>query len=176
MRNAEQPDLNHARLKQSNGGTTPQRKLSFPDPEPDPSHIVTQKKSSSQTRSLFTKTPGGNDNYYADARELEGRWAPAFKLGPRKSTLGNLPEDESNFPVSTWFKQLLSVGVERIVLDSQRIRKNQQAAAPLHVTYDEERAVAAWTPVLDSYFESVGQTPNLISIFWRVVSLPSMWS
>ena len=61
-------------------------------------------------------------------------------------------------------------------LDSQRISTNQQAAAPLHVTASEERAVAAWSPVLDSYFESVGQTPNLISIFWRVVSLPSMWS
>lgn len=69
------------------------------------------KNKQGKTKSLFSKTPGGNDNYYADAHEREGRWAPAFKLGPRKSTLGNLPEDESNFPVSTWFKRLLSEGV-----------------------------------------------------------------
>jgi len=31
-------------------------------------------------------------------------WAPSFKLGPRKSALGNLPEDESKFPVSSWLK------------------------------------------------------------------------
>lgn len=76
-----------------------------------------------KARSLFTKTPGGNDNYYADARERDGRWAPAFKLGPRKSTLGNLPEDETNFPISTWFKQLLSEGVRQIVLNSLHIRR-----------------------------------------------------
>jgi predicted ATPase len=108
-------------LKQSNGKAL-QPKLAFPDPDPVPDHIITQKKAKLISRSLFTKTPGGNDNYYADAREIEGRWAPAFKLGPRKSTLGNLPEDESNFPVSTWFKQLLSNGIERIVLESQRLR------------------------------------------------------
>jgi hypothetical protein len=76
-----------------------------------------------QTRTIFNKTPGGNDNYHADARAKEGRWAPSFKLGRRKSTLGNLPEDESNFPVSTWFKQLLSGGVERFMLNSLALRK-----------------------------------------------------
>jgi hypothetical protein len=83
--------------------------------------------SGKNSRKLFTKVAGGNDNYYADARERSGRWAPAFKLGPRKSTLGNLPEDESNFPVSTWFKQLLTDGVEQFVLNSQHMR---QASPP----------------------------------------------
>jgi hypothetical protein len=73
-------------------------------------------------RSLFTKTPGGNDNFYAEAHDRDGRWAPAFKLGSRKSTLGNLPEDETNFPVSSWLKQLLADGVERLVLNSLKIR------------------------------------------------------
>jgi predicted ATPase len=41
--------------------------------------------------------------------------------------LGNLPEDESNFPVSTWFKQFLSEGIERFILNSLTIRK---ASAP----------------------------------------------
>ena len=34
-------------------------------------------------------------------------WDHAFKLGPRKSALANLPEDESRFPVATWLKRLL---------------------------------------------------------------------
>ncbi len=93
----------------------------FPNPADPPETIFHGKNP--KTRSLFTKTPGGNDNYYADAHEREGRWAPAFKLGPRKSTLGNLPEDESNFPVSTWFKQFLGDGVQQMVLNSLRIRR-----------------------------------------------------
>lgn len=72
---------------------------------------------------LFSKIPGGNDNFYAEAYAKEGRWAPSFRLGPRKSTLGNLPEDETKFPVSTWFKQLLVEGVEKITLNSQEMRK-----------------------------------------------------
>ena len=94
----------------------------FPSPDEPPNTIVTQ-HGQKKSRSLFTKSAGGNDNYYADAHPKEGRWAPAFKLGPRKSTLANLPEDEENFPVSSWFKQLLSRGVERIILNSLLIRK-----------------------------------------------------
>ena len=98
-----------------------QRSL-FPLPETPPTSLLLPDKAPNSRR-MFSKTPGGNDNYYADAQEREGRWAPAFKLGPRKSTLGNLPEDESNFPASTWFKQLLSDGVERIALNSLHIRR-----------------------------------------------------
>ena len=97
-----------------------QLRLSFPKPEPPPPSISEPR--AKQKRKLFSKSAGGNDNYYADAHEQHGRWAPAFKLGPRKSTLGNLPEDESNFPVSTWFKHLLTTGVERFVLNSQEMR------------------------------------------------------
>jgi len=106
-----------------------QQRLRFPEPLDSPDHIVT-KKTSKAYRRLFTKTPGGNDNYYADAREQSGHWAPAFKLGPRKSTLGNLPEDESNFPVSTWFKQFLSDGVEKVVLESSEIRLASRPGLP----------------------------------------------
>lgn len=93
----------------------------FPTMRDPPSTLTSSKRS--HGRRLFSKTPGGNDHYYADAHARDGRWAPAFKLGPRKSTLGNLPEDESNFPASTWFKQLLSEGVQPFVLNSLRIRR-----------------------------------------------------
>jgi predicted ATPase len=108
-------------LKVSPPTEQPQKTM-FPSPDEPPDTIMTVQRQS-KSRSLFTKAPGGNDNYYADAHPKEGRWAPSFKLGPRKSTLANLPEDEENFPVSTWFKQLLGEGVERIVLNSLLIRK-----------------------------------------------------
>ena len=99
----------------------PQRNL-FPCPEVPPISITSSRRASG-SKMLFSKIPGGNDNFYAEAYAKEGRWAPSFRLGPRKSTLGNLPEDETKFPVSTWFKQLLVEGVEKITLNSQEMRK-----------------------------------------------------
>lgn len=96
------------------------QKMLFPHPDDPPAGIIGSKRATN-SRKLFTK--GNNDNYYSEAYPDVGRWAPSFKLGPRKSTLNNLPEDESKYPVSTWLKQLLSEGVEKIILNSQQIRK-----------------------------------------------------
>lgn len=46
-----------------------------------------------------------------------------FRLGRKKSTLANLPEDETSFPVSTWLKQFLREGVQRIELDTRRLQR-----------------------------------------------------
>jgi len=92
----------------------------FPSSFCPPAYIVGGRKGR-KSKKLFTK--GANDNFYSEVYPTEGRWAPSFKLGQRKSTLGNLPDDESIYPVSSWFKQLLSKGVERIVLNSLLIRK-----------------------------------------------------
>jgi len=101
---------------------TPRQPTLFPDVFDVPQTIITPLMAK-RTRTLLNKMPGGNDNYHADAHGKEGRWAPSFKLGRRKSTLGNLPEDESNFPVSTWFKQFLSEGIEQFILNSLALRK-----------------------------------------------------
>jgi len=80
------------------------------------------------SRTVVNKVPGGNDNYYSEVYSESGKgWAPAFKFGPRKSTLGNLPGDESKFPVATWLKGLLSEGVQQFILNSMLIRR---ASAP----------------------------------------------
>lgn len=60
----------------------PERPL-FPELRDRPATLLTT-RSARGTRTLFRKTPGGNDNYYAEARPKEGRWRPSFKL---KSTL-----------------------------------------------------------------------------------------
>jgi predicted ATPase len=46
-----------------------------------------------------------------------------MRLGPRKSALANLHEDETRFPVSTWLKHLLAEGVQLFILNSLAIRK-----------------------------------------------------
>jgi len=109
-------------LKRSEPVVAQKQKTMFPSPDNPPGSILTGPRLKGG-RSLFAKVAHGGDNYYADAHERDGRWAPSFKLGPRKSTLANLPEDEENFPVSSWFKQLLCNGVEQIILNSLLIRK-----------------------------------------------------
>jgi predicted ATPase len=94
----------------------------FPEVRQPPQSLLT-KSFRKGSRTVTNKVPGGNDNFYSEVYgESEKGWAPAFKLGPHKSALGNLPGDESNFPAATWFKQLLSTGVQQIILNSLLIR------------------------------------------------------
>lgn len=58
---------------------------------------------------VLNKTRAGNDNYYS---ETARRWNPSFKLGLKKSALGNIPDDKGRFPVSIWFKELMVQGVK----------------------------------------------------------------
>ncbi len=105
------------------------QKRLFPEVSEAPGSILTKKQlKSGDGKKIFNKALGGNDNYYRETYKAAGKgWMPSVKLGPRKSTLGNLPEDETNFPVSTWFKELLGTGVQRIMLNSLLIR---QASPP----------------------------------------------
>jgi hypothetical protein len=98
-----------------------QRALFPVEPAP-PATIITGKSKPGWQRTL---SKAGNDNFYVEVREAgSGKgWFPSIRLGPRKSALGNLPEDESKFPVSTWLKSLLSQGVQSIVLNSLLMRK-----------------------------------------------------
>ena len=99
----------------------------FPDVRQAPPTLLTS-KGRQGVRTVINKAPGGNDNFYSEVYGESGKgWAPAFRLGTRKSALGNLPEDESKFPVSTWFKQFLATGVQQFVLNSLLIRR---ASAP----------------------------------------------
>lgn len=97
----------------------------FPKVPLSPRTVMTAKTGKRYGNQLvINKVRGGNDNFYSESGK---GWAPSFKLGPRKSSLGNLPADESNFPVATWLKTLLIEGVQQFVLNSLIIRK---ASAP----------------------------------------------
>ena len=62
----------------------------------------------------------GNDYFYSETGE---GWAHSFKLGPQKSALGNLPADETSFPVALWFRDHLSTGVQGFILNSVKIKQ-----------------------------------------------------
>ena len=80
----------------------------------------------------MSKRPtSGKDNFEPEIkRGTGGGWVPSFQLGSQRSAFANLPEDESRFPVSTWFKKFLSDTVQRIVLDSLKMRLASPPGSP----------------------------------------------
>lgn len=72
------------------------------------------------TKTVVHKIPGGNDHFYD---ETGSGWSPTFKLGVGRSALGNLPEDETKFPVATWFKRMLADHVDRVRLDADAMKE-----------------------------------------------------
>lgn len=101
----------------------PQERFLFPT-DPQPPNSIMSPKNRAGSRTVLSKAHGGNDNFYSEVLEESGKgWFPSIKLGPRKSALGNLPEDETRFPISTWLKTLLARGVQSFVLNSLLIRK-----------------------------------------------------
>lgn len=73
---------------------------------------------------IVSKTLGGSDTFKEERTfEKKKRWVHSFKLGPKRSALGNLPEDETKFPITTWFKSFLGSNVQHLLLNSEKLRK-----------------------------------------------------
>ncbi|MEW6265188.1 MAG: ATP-binding protein [Thermodesulfobacteriota bacterium] len=96
----------------------------FPVQNFPPSSIMTIRAEKGWQR-VLTKAHGGNDNFYVEVRDAgKGKgWFPSIKLGPKKSALANLPEDEEKFPVATWLKWFLTQNIQTLILNSLIIRK-----------------------------------------------------
>jgi predicted ATPase len=103
-----------------------QRKL-FPMPATPPKTILWGPKTKG-ARTVISKVIGGNDNFHSEVHSRKSKaWSPAFRLGPHRSALGNLPEDETTFPVATWLKNLLANGIQEMVLNSLWLRQASPA-------------------------------------------------
>jgi hypothetical protein len=50
-------------------------------------------------------------------------WNNPFRIEADKTALASLPEDEGLFPIATWFRKLLTDGVQRLVLSAEHLRK-----------------------------------------------------
>lgn len=95
----------------------------FPREISAPSHIYSAKRQKN-SKLVLHKNPEGNDNFYSETLPNRGGgWLPSFRFGPNKSALGNLPDDGSRFPASTWLRDFLSHDIQRLVLNSLAIRR-----------------------------------------------------
>ena len=101
----------------------------FPQPPSPPETIIhaAGTKAPKGWKKIVTKVADSGNDYFSS--ETSG-WNNLFRLGPYKSALANLPEDETKFPVATWFKELHLTGVERLTLNSERMRQPSPPAAP----------------------------------------------
>lgn len=98
----------------------------FPVERPAPETLITP-KGTRHTKTVVNKVIDGNDNFYDETGK---GWDHSFKLGPRKSAFGNLPEDKSKFPVATWLKGILREGIQAIMLNSALMCKPSPPAQP----------------------------------------------
>lgn len=107
----------------------PRQTVLFPSPFEPPESIVVApgRKAPKGWKKVVNKvTESGNDYFQS---ETSG-WNNLFRLGPTKSALANLPEDETKFPVATWLKRTLMEGVKRIALSSDAMRRPGKPGAP----------------------------------------------
>lgn len=97
-----------------------------------PPESILSSRSPKNTKRVLNKVKGGNDNFYSETydRKKGKGWAPSFRLGPLKSALGNLIDDETKFPVSTWFRSFLANGVQQITLNSACIQRPSPPGQP----------------------------------------------
>lgn len=91
---------------------------------PDLPKTIISSKTVVGVKTILNKVPGKNDNFHPETKlEKRKRWTYSFKLGPTKSSLGNLPDDEEKFPVATWFRDSLVAGVQRFILNSSLMKR-----------------------------------------------------
>lgn len=91
----------------------------FPESRFAPNQIVHPKTPKGWRRVVNKVESSGNDYFSSETTP----WNNLFRIGPTKSALANLPEDEAKFPVATWVKRFLLEGIQRIVLNSEAMRR-----------------------------------------------------
>jgi len=93
----------------------------FPSLREAPRHVahLPKQKAPSGWRRVVNKIPEGGNDYF---RSETSSWNDQFRLGPERSALGNLPEDEDKFPVATWVKRVFQESLQRLVLGAERLR------------------------------------------------------
>ena len=99
----------------------PESRFVFPDLIDSPDTIL--HKTKAKWQAVVSKNTSGNDNFTPEVRSKKKSWIHSFKLGPRKSALGNLPPDMTQFPGATWLKGQLTDGVQLFILNSAVIRR-----------------------------------------------------
>ena len=103
----------------------PMPKLSpFPCPLPVPETVLLGGVRRG-SRTILSKSGQGRDTFNMEvSKQARKGWVVSISLGPGRSTLRNLPESPDKFPVSTYVKRLMETGMQKLFLDSSRMRQS----------------------------------------------------
>jgi predicted ATPase len=104
----------------------------FPLGRPAPPTLLHEKKPKGWKKVVNKIAAAGNDYFMSETTD----WNNSFRLGPNKSALANLPEDEERFPVAIWVKRFLMEGVRKVVLNAEAMRRPSSPGAPRHFLPD----------------------------------------
>lgn len=75
---------------------------------------------------VINKTVAGTDHFHSETT----KWRNSFRIGPTRSALANVIDDPNYFPIANWFKDYLSKGIQRIMLNSEAMRRPSSALSP----------------------------------------------
>lgn len=75
---------------------------------------------------------GGNDYFKSEQTD----WNIMFRLPARRLALSGIPEDESRFPISLWFRRVLTESLQSLQLNSTLMRLSSPADASRHFQAD----------------------------------------
>lgn len=119
------PVIQSERVLFVRGETASVSRSLFPEIQSTPESLVGKDRYRRKTKQIAGKNElSGKDNFYPEIKKGSGGgWVPSFQLGNLKSAFANLPEDEERFPAATWFKNFLTEGIQKLVLDSLNMRK-----------------------------------------------------
>ena len=122
--------INHERgilIPGATAGRSLQESL-FPIPETLPSGAGRR-----GSKTVLGKTRTGNDSFNVENAEASGKsgkaWSVRVRLGPRRSTLANLPDSPDAFPAATDARHLLAERIQPVHLDSLGMRRASPPSA-----------------------------------------------
>jgi predicted ATPase len=98
----------------------------FPGVVRVPDRITGIRVPNNNWKRIITKSEQGNNSFYDETT----KYKTSFKLGFRRSGLGGLPEDNEKFPAALWFSELISSQVQRIMLNSEALRRPSPPQSP----------------------------------------------
>jgi predicted ATPase len=104
-------------------GKSPLEIDAFPFMAPVPETILYRK--GQQTLNLVISRDREQSRYYSEVATEKGKgWFPVIHIHPQRLAISNIPLDDKNLPVTTWFREFITNGLQRLVLDSQMISRS----------------------------------------------------
>ena len=98
----------------------------FPVDQLAPTNLM-GKPYGSKWKVVVRKVPESGNDYF---RSETSGWNTQFRIGPKRASLSNIPDDESKFPAALWLRDFLSEGVQKLELDSFAMKEPVSPRSP----------------------------------------------